>query len=178
MLTIVVFFANMRSIATTGNTSTLVIVGEQSPPKTSPVTTDDLSQRDQETGPKVCEDMPTDQLMEELNMASAHQAMLVAQLKARYAGESSWSVQKDKEIALLKAQLVDARIEAEAAKSYAHKVAEEKMSLLSKVDQERADSSQYKANCLWGLKYLEGVKDKHFAALNEFCQKVEELLEK
>nr|GFD63130.1 RNA-binding protein 1 [Tanacetum cinerariifolium] len=51
--------------------------------------------------------MPADQLMEEIDMVVAHQAALVAQLKARFSGECSRSVQKDEEIALLKAQLAD-----------------------------------------------------------------------
>ena len=68
----------------------------------------------------------------------------------------------------MKAQLAEARIEVESAKSYAHKLTEEKMSMLAKVGQERADSTEYKANCLWALKYLEGIKDKHFAGLEEF----------
>nr|GFB99810.1 hypothetical protein [Tanacetum cinerariifolium] len=68
-----------------------------------------------ETGPKVFEGMPADKLMEEIDMVAAHQAVLVAQLKARFSGECSRGVQKDEEIALLNAQLADARVEAEAS---------------------------------------------------------------
>nr|GEZ50022.1 hypothetical protein [Tanacetum cinerariifolium] len=78
-----------------------------------------------ETGPKVFEGMPADQLIEEIDMVAAHQAVLVAQLKARFSGECSRSVQKDEEIVLLKVQLADARVEAEFARSYAPKLAEE-----------------------------------------------------
>ncbi|GJW54900.1 hypothetical protein Tco_0098985 [Tanacetum coccineum] len=70
------------------------------------------------------EGMPVDQLMEEFDMVTAQQAALLA----------------------------DAQAEAESSRSYAQKLAEEKMALL--------------------------VKNNHFAGLDEFRQRVEELLEK
>ncbi|GKF30296.1 hypothetical protein Tco_0100094, partial [Tanacetum coccineum] len=124
--------------------------------QTSPLTADDISRRDRETGPKAFEGMPVDQLMEEFDM----------------------SIQKDEEILLLKTQLADAQAEAESSRSYAQKLAEEKMALLVKVEQERANSADYKASCHWAVKYLEGGKNNHFAGLDEFRQRVEELLEK
>ncbi|GKB37606.1 hypothetical protein Tco_0882548, partial [Tanacetum coccineum] len=57
-------------------------------------------------------------------------------------------------------------------------LAEEKMALLVKVEQERADSADYKASCHWAVKYLEGGKNNHFAGLDDFRQRVEGLLEK
>ncbi|GJQ92878.1 hypothetical protein Tco_0004017 [Tanacetum coccineum] len=122
--------------------------------------------------------MPVDQLMEEFDMVTAQQAALVAQLRARFSSERSQSVQKDEEILLLKTQLADAQAEAESSRSYAQKLAEEKIALLVKVEQERANSADYKASCHWAMKYLEGSKNNHFAGLDEFCQRVEELLEK
>nr|GFA68991.1 transposase (putative), gypsy type [Tanacetum cinerariifolium] len=95
------------NVEAASNTSAPVTHVEQSPPKTSSFITDNLSQGGRETGPKVFEGMPVDQLMEEIDMVAVHQATLVAQLKARFSGECSRSVQKDEEIALLKAQLVD-----------------------------------------------------------------------
>lgn len=68
---------------------------------------------------KAFEDVPTDHLIEELSLAAAHQATLVAQLKARFAGEGSSSAQKDEEIALLMAQLADAHAEVESTNLYA-----------------------------------------------------------
>nr|GEU32485.1 hypothetical protein [Tanacetum cinerariifolium] len=106
-----------------------------------------------ETGPKVFEGIPADQLMEEIDM-------------------------KDEAIALLKAQLADARVEVESVRSYAHKLAEEKMSLLVQLDQERARSTDHIASCHWVVKYLEGAKNNHFDGLEEFRQGVEERLEK
>lgn len=64
-----------------------------------------------------------DYLIEELGLATAHHATLVAQLKARYPGEGSSSAQKDEEISLLKAQLADARAEVETIDLYAKKLA-------------------------------------------------------
>ncbi|GKF17927.1 hypothetical protein Tco_0062845 [Tanacetum coccineum] len=64
-----------------------------SPPQTSPLTADDISRRDRETGPKAFEGMPVDQLMEEfLDMVTAQQAALVAQLRARLSSERGQSV--------------------------------------------------------------------------------------
>ncbi|GJW00920.1 hypothetical protein Tco_1556171 [Tanacetum coccineum] len=70
------------------------------------------------------------------------------------------------------------QVSAESSRSYAQKLAEEKMALLVKVEQERANSADYKASCHWAVKYLEGGKNNHFAGLDEFRQRVEELLEK
>ncbi|GJS83602.1 hypothetical protein Tco_0750143 [Tanacetum coccineum] len=120
----------------------------------------------------------THALMEEFDMVTAQQAALVAQLRARFSNERSQSVQKDEEIMLLKTQLADAQAEAESSRSYAQNLAEEKMALLVKVEQERADAAEYKASCHWAVKYLEGGKNNHFAGLDEFRQRVEGLLEK
>jgi hypothetical protein len=53
----------------------------KSPPKASLPHLDEPS--------RAFEDVPTNQLMEKLSLAAAHQATLVAQLKARHAGEGS-----------------------------------------------------------------------------------------
>ncbi|GJU07027.1 hypothetical protein Tco_1123457 [Tanacetum coccineum] len=166
------------NVEATSDSSAPVTHAVQSPPQTSPLTADDISRRDRETGPKAFEGMPVDQLMEEFDMVTAQQAALVAQLRARFSSERSQSVQKDEEILLLKTQLADAQAEAESSRSYAQKLAEEKMALLVKVEQERANSADYKASCHWAVKYLEGGKNNHFAGLDEFRQRVEELLEK
>ncbi|GJW28307.1 hypothetical protein Tco_0045182 [Tanacetum coccineum] len=136
------------------------------------------AQSPSQTGPKAFEDMPADQLIEEFDMVTAQQAALVAQLRARFLNERSHSIQKYEEILLLKTQLADAQAEAESSRSYAQNLAEEKMALLVKVEQERADAAEYKASCHWAVKYLEGGKNNHFAGLDEFRQRVEGLLEK
>ncbi|GJU52588.1 hypothetical protein Tco_1226302 [Tanacetum coccineum] len=142
----------LLNVEATSDSSAPVTHAGQSPPQTSPLTADDISRRDRETGPKAFEGMPVDQLMGEFDMVTAQQAALVAQLRARFASERGQSVQKDEEILLLKTQLADAQAEAESSRSYAQKLAEEKMALL--------------------------VKNNHFAGLDDFRQRVEGLLEK
>ncbi|GJU49631.1 hypothetical protein Tco_1219186 [Tanacetum coccineum] len=149
------------NVEATRDSSAPVTHAVQSPPQTSP---------------KVFEGMPVDQLMEEFDMVTAQQAALVAQLRARFSRERSQTVQKDEEILLLKTQLADAQAEAESSRSYAQKLAEEKMALLVKVEQERANSADYKASCHWAVKYLEGGKNNHFSGLDEFRQRVEKLV--
>ncbi|GJV33810.1 hypothetical protein Tco_1394210 [Tanacetum coccineum] len=151
------------NVEATSDSSAPVTHAAQSPPQ---------------TGPKAFEGMPVDQLMGEFDMVTAQQAALVAQLRARFANERSRIMQKDEEILLLRTQLADAQAEAESARSYAQNLAEEKMALLVKVEQERADAAEYKASCHWAVKYLEGGKNNHFAGLDDFRQKVEGLLEK
>ncbi|GJY16853.1 hypothetical protein Tco_0387275 [Tanacetum coccineum] len=151
------------NVEATSDSSAPVTHAAQSPPQ---------------TGPKAFDGMPVDQLVEEFDTVTAQQAALVAQLRARFSNERSQSIQKDEEILLLKAQLVDAQAEAESSRSYAQHLAEEKMALLVKVEQERADAAEYKASCHWAVKYLEGGKNNHFAGLDDFRHKVEGLLEK
>ncbi|GJS07172.1 hypothetical protein Tco_0363968 [Tanacetum coccineum] len=150
------------NVEATSDSSAPVTHAAQSPPQ---------------TGPKAFDGMPVDQLIEEFDMVTAQQAALVAQLRARFSNERSQSIQRDEEILLLKTQLADAQAEAESARSYAQHLAEEKMALLVKVEQERADAAEYKASCQWAVKYLEGGKNNHFAGLDDFRHKVEGLLE-
>ncbi|GJU67006.1 hypothetical protein Tco_1253265 [Tanacetum coccineum] len=126
------------NVEATSDSSAPVTHAAQSPPQ---------------TGPKAFEGMPVDQLMEEFDMVTAQQAALVAQLRARFSNERSQIIQKDEEILLLKTQLADAQAEAESSRSYAQNLAEEKMALLVKVEQERADAAEYKASCHWAVKY-------------------------
>ena len=78
----------------------------------------------------------------------------------------------------MRAQLFNARAEAESSKAYAERLVGEKLSLLAQIKQERLDATQYKTNCLWALKYLEGTKDSHFAQLEDFRNKVEGFLQR
>ncbi|GKA71701.1 hypothetical protein Tco_0777840 [Tanacetum coccineum] len=141
-----------RCVEATSVSSAPVTHVVQSPPPTSPLTADDISKRDRETGPKAFEGMPVDQLMEEFDMVTAQQAALVAQLRARFSNERSQSIQKDEEILMLKAQLADAQAEAE--------------------------SSRLQGELSLGCEVLGGGKNNHFAGLEEFRKRVEELLEK
>ena len=117
---------------------------------------------------KVTEEMSAQQLMEELGVAAERQAELVTQLKAaRYVGEGSSLAQKDEEIALLRAQLADARADAGSSSVYARRLADEKLSLMAELKLERGKMHQFRANISWGLKYLQEKKAEHFANINE-----------
>lgn len=151
---------------------------QRSPPKASFVPSDEPLQKSKETEPRALGSVSIGSLVEKLNLAVAQQAKLVAQLKASYSGESSRLVQKDEEIALLKAQLVGTQAELEFANSYTRALTEEKMSLLDRVNQERADAKDYKANCLWALKYMEKNKDALFSRLDEFRNAIQGSLER
>ena len=112
---------------------------------------------------RASEEMSAQQLMEELGAAAEHQAELVTHLKARYVGESSCLAQKDEEIALLRAQLADARVDVESTTAHARRIADEKLSLMAEVKRGRADAEQYRANCAWGIRYLQENRGRHFA---------------
>ncbi|GJR91522.1 hypothetical protein Tco_0215533 [Tanacetum coccineum] len=112
---------------------------------------------------------------------SMQAAPTVAQLRAEVANERSQSIQKDEEILLLKAQLVDAQAEAESSRSYAQHLAEEKMALLVKVEQRRRgcyENTRRFVTTDWAVKYIGGGKNNHFCGLDDFRHKVEGLLEK
>lgn len=122
---------------------------------------------------RVNEEMYAQRLMEELGAAAERQAELVTQLKARYVGEGSSLAQKDEEIAMLRAQLADARADVESTSAYARRLADEKLSLMAELKRERGETHQYRANFSWGLKYLQEKKTEHFAHLDELRERVE-----
>ncbi|GKG36171.1 hypothetical protein Tco_0443849, partial [Tanacetum coccineum] len=72
----------VRSVEATSESSAPVTHAVQSPPQTRPLTADDISRRDRETGPKAFEGMSVDQLMEEFDMVTAQQAALLADAQA------------------------------------------------------------------------------------------------
>ena len=85
------------------------------------------------------EEMSAQRLMEELGATAERQAELVTQLKARYVGEGSSLAHKDEEIALLRAQLADARADVESTTAHARRLADEKLSLMVEVNRERGE---------------------------------------
>ena len=97
-------------------------------------------------------------------------------LKARYVGEGSSLAQKDEEIALLRAQLADARADVESTTAHARRLANEKLSLMVEVNRERGEMEQFRANLSWGLKYLQEKKGEHFANINKLRAQVENAL--
>ena len=74
--------------------------------------------------------------------------------------------------------MASAHAAVESTNAYAEKLADERMSLLAQVSQEHSAFDQYKSTCLWGLKYMEQNKRKHFSQLDEFCKTVKDALEK
>ena len=100
--------------------------------------TEELVPESQGSQPKRSEDVPSDQLIEELRLAAAHQAALVAQLQARHASERSSAAQKDEENARLKERLVEAQAKVASTSAYARGLADGKLSLLAEVAKERA----------------------------------------
>ena len=66
----------------------------------------------------------------------------------------------------------------ESTNAHSKKLADERISLLAQLSHERAAFDQYKSTCLWGLKYMEQNKSKHFAQLDEFRKAVEDALDK
>ena len=98
---------------------------EQSPPKVSHPQVEEPS--------KASEEMSAEQLIEELSVAAARQATLVAQLKAQYASEGSSNAQKDEDIALLKTQLASAEAAMESTTAHSKRLADERISLLAQV---------------------------------------------
>ena len=125
---------------------------------------------------KEAEEVSAQQLMEELAAAAKRQTELVTQLKARYVGEGSSLALKDGEIALLKAQLADARADVESTTAHARKLTDEKLSLMVEVNQERSEMQQYRTSLSWGLKYLQEKKGEHFDNIDRLRAQVENAL--
>ena len=46
---------------------------------------------------------------------------------------------------------------------------------MAELKHERADANQHRANCTWGIRYLEENRAQHFARLEEFRGRVEAL---
>ena len=64
----------------------------------------------------------------------------------------------------------------ESTTAYARKLADEKLSLLVDVNQERNEMQQYRSNFSWGLKYLQLKKGEHFENLDKLRAQVENVL--
>ena len=114
--------------------------------------------------------------MEELAVAAGRQTELVAQLKTRYVGESNSLLQKDEEIALLRAQLADARAEVGSVKAHAEKVTDEKLTVMAELQHARGELHQFKASLTWGVRYLEEKKAEHFGHIEALRKQVGDAL--
>ena len=74
--------------------------------------------------------------------------------------------------------MASAHAAVESTNAHSKKLADERISLLAQLSHERAAFDQYKSTCLWGLKYMEQNKNKHFSQLDEFPKAVEDALER
>lgn len=125
---------------------------------------------------KVTGEMSAQQLMSELATAAERQTELATQLKTRYIGESSILAQKDEEIALLKAQLADARAEVGSVTEHAKKITDKKLCVMAELQHARGELHQFRSNLTWGLRYLEEKKAEHFGHIEKLRVKLEKAL--
>lgn len=128
-----------------------------------------------------------DSVMGELASITARQAELVALAREGYAGEGSLSKVSDLEaqLASLQAELASSKAEQlssqaklERAESSAQRAADEKLSLMAELREERALADKQRANSLWALKYLQQNRTKHFESLDTFRDKVQVSMQK
>lgn len=125
---------------------------------------------------KVAGELSAQQLMEELAAAAECQTELVAHLKRQYVGESSSLVQKNEEIALLRAQLANARVEVGSIKAHAEKVTDEKLTVMAELQHARSELHQFKASLTWGVRYLEEKMAEHFGHIEALRKQVGDAL--
>ena len=126
---------------------------------------------------KVDEGGEAQQLMDELAATAARQAELVAQLREKYAGESSTLAQKDEELARLRAQLADAQVELEASRVHAEKLTHEKLSALAEVKEARGELHHYKSDLTWAVRFLDEKKVEHFANITKFKEDMMKIIQ-
>ncbi|GJX17850.1 hypothetical protein Tco_0218682 [Tanacetum coccineum] len=143
------------TVEATSDSSAPVTHAAQSPPQTSPLTTDDIS-RGSRQGPKGLS-MPWISFIEEFDMASlSQQAAAGGAAKIKFSSERSQSVQKDEEILLLKTQFRSQAVQI-FSKVLCTGLAE-KYGTACQGRARDANSADYKASCHWAVKYLEGVR--------------------
>ena len=156
-----VFYYNCRtccsySVDVAGDAAASV---EKSPPK--PVFAPSGEQRHEEVSIGAIGDAPMDAIVDELRRAADYQVVLAARLKVSYSGESSRAIQKDEEIACLKAELASARADLEASAVNIQKVRDEKLSLWADLQTERAAHNERKAACEWAVGLMDRYKAEH-----------------
>ena len=150
---------------------TVFIVCRDNAAKNDGVFVDEVSSpqnENREGKAKVGEGGEVQPLIDELAATAARQAELVAQLREKYAGESSTLAQKDEELARLRAQLADAQVELEASRVYAEKITHEKLSAMAEVEKARGELHHYKSDLTWVVRFLEEKKVEHFASIAKF----------
>ena len=116
-------------------------------------------------------DAPMDALVDELRRTAEYQVALAARVKSSYSGESSRAVQKDEEIASLKAKLARAQADLEASLDNGQRLRDEKMSLWADLQVERAAHNDRKAACEWAVGLMDRYKVEHHAQVEALRQR-------
>ena len=115
-------------------------------------------------------DAPIDVIFDELRRTADYQVALAARVKACYAGESSRAVQKDEEIAYLKAKLADAQVRLEASTESSQRLRDEKLSLWADLQVERSAHNERKAACEWAVGLMDQYRTEHGAQVEALRQ--------
>lgn len=142
---------------------------EESPPK--PVFAPSGEQRHEEVSVGAVGDAPMDTLVDELRRAANYQVALAVRVKASYSGESSRALQKDEEIARLRAELASARAELEASAVSSQRVRDEKLSLWADLQTERIAHNERKAACEWAVGLMDRYKADHLTQVEALRQR-------
>lgn len=141
---------------------------EKSPPKSLFMPSGE--QRREEVSIGAVGDAPMDALVDELRCAAEYQAALAARVKASYSGESSQAIQKDEEIACLRAKLASARADLGASEVSSQRMRDEKLSVWADLQTERAAHNERKAACEWAVGLMGQYKTEHFAQIEALRQ--------
>ena len=141
----------------------------ESPPK--PVFAPPGEQRREEVSVGAVGDAPMDTLVDELRHAADYQVALAARVKASYSGESSRAIQKDEEVACLRAKLTSARADLEASEVSSQRMRDEKLSLWADLQTERAAHNERKAACEWAVGLMDRYKVEHLAQVEALRQR-------
>lgn len=142
---------------------------EKSPPKS--VSAPSGEQRHEEVSIGAVGEAPMDTLVDELRRAADYQVALAAHVKANYSGESSRAIQKDEEIACLRAKLASVRADLEASEVSNQRVRDEKLSLWADLQVERTAHNERKAACEWAVGLMDQYKTEHYAQIEALRQR-------
>ena len=115
-------------------------------------------------------------IVADLHESSQQQAILVEELRAKH-DDDVRLLSKDEEISLLKTQLEAARAELKAVNNSRAKLANEKISLLAQVSQQRGELSTHRKSCDWAIRYLQLGHKRHYANLEDFRQSILKMYE-
>ena len=116
-------------------------------------------------------DAPMDALLDELRRTAKYQITLAARVRSSHSGESSRALQKDEEIASLKARLARTQADLEVALDNGQRLRDEKLSLWADLQVERAAHNDRKAACEWAVGLMDRYKAEHHAQVEALRQR-------